>query len=146
MVMQLHPIVARFLVGLSVASFAGCGLFSESSTVQLHAASSVPAASGSVEVTPTDQGNMELAIEVDHLAPASSLAKGATTYVAWAEPIGEGSAQNIGALKVGEDRSGKLVTKLPQQAARILLTPEPAAAMTEPTNEPVLWATVQAHR
>jgi hypothetical protein len=125
------------------SALAGCGMFSSSSeSVRMQGAQSVPAAVGEVGVKPTKQGNMELAIKVDHLAPPDQVAAGTTTYVAWAEPAAGGPAQNLGALKIDEDRSGKLVTKTPERNAKISITPEAASSVTKPSHDPVMWATV----
>jgi hypothetical protein len=138
-----------FELGTSVAvavvtsALAGCGMFSSSSeSVRMQGAQSVPAAVGEVGVKPTKQGNMELAIKVDHLAPPDQVEAGTTTYVAWAEPAAGGPPQNLGALKVGEDRSGKLVTKTPARNAKISITPEAAPSVIKPNHDPVMWATV----
>ncbi len=129
------------LLGLGTAS--GCGMYSAApKTVWLSNALNVPAASGKVELTHLDQGKMRLAIHVDYLAPPDEIARGATTYVAWAQPEAGGAPQKLGALAIDEHHSARLVTKTADRAEKITLTPEPGAGVTQPSHAPVLWATL----
>lgn len=109
----------------------------------LVASPSVPAAEGSVQTRRTADQNTELSVAVEHLAPPDRVATGATTYVVWAQPLGDGTKpQNVGAMRVGRDRSGSLKTKTPHQSFELSVTPEVSPTVTEPTNQPVFKAKV----
>ncbi len=109
----------------------------------LVAAAEVPAAEGRVETRRTSDQNTEVNVEVEHLAPPGRVASGATTYVVWAQPLGDQTKpQNVGAMRVGADRSGSLKTKTPHESFDLLVTPEPNPTVTEPTNRPVFKAKI----
>jgi hypothetical protein len=56
-------------------------------TVPLQSTGSLPAARGQIEHKITDNRNVELDINVKHLAEPSRVESGATTYVVWVEPM-----------------------------------------------------------
>jgi len=45
-------------------------------------------------------------------------------------------------LKIDGDLNGDLTTTTPYHSFDLLITPEPSAAVTKPTNNRALWATV----
>jgi hypothetical protein len=130
---------------ISVSLFAGCGIFGGgggSEATPMHASSTAPAATGSVKAK-REKGNYNLSVAVEHMAPAEKLVNGATTYVVWAQPTnGSGTPQNLGSLKVGENRSGKLNTVTSARDMKITVTAEPEASVSKPTGEPLLWTRI----
>jgi hypothetical protein len=127
---------------ICVGSLAGCMHSSgKSSSSTMHPSAQVPSATGKVSAK-RSEGNMELSVKVDHMAPPEKIARGATTYVVWAEPAAGGAPQNLGSLKVGEDRSAKLDTTTPSRDMKIIVTPETSPDVTKPSNDPVLWTTI----
>lgn len=102
------------------------------------------AAQGEVATKRTDNQNTTVEIEVEHLAPPAAVASGATTYVVWTKAVGaDARPQNVGAMHVDDDRRGSLKTKTPLERFDVLITPEPSPNVGEPSNEPVMRATVR---
>jgi hypothetical protein len=134
---------------ISILAIAGgCSWFtsSSSSTVTLHSSERTPAATGEVSAIPAPNGNTEVTINVDHLAPPQRIMPGATTYVAWIVPGDHdehGSTPmptNAGAIRLGPDLHGQLQTVTPYKHFRIEVTPERTAMTEQPTGIPVLTA------
>jgi len=50
--------------------------------------------------------------------------------------------QNVGAMRVGSDRSGSLKTKTPHESFDLIVTPEASPTVIEPTNRPVFKAQI----
>lgn len=124
---------------------ASCALIacSGAQTTPLVATQQVPAAEGRVQTRRTSNQNTDVDVSVEFLAPPNRVAPDATTYVVWAQALGDGSKpQNVGAMRVGADRTGSLKTKTPHQSFDLMVTPEASPTAAEPTNEPVLKATV----
>src|SRR5215831_4817035 len=93
-----------------VLAFAGCASMqtNKAQAWTLSASPNVPAAEGKVRVQPTSNGNQEIEVTVDHLAPADKAFPGMSTYVVWVIPQGGAPAQNVGVLNVGESLKGKV--------------------------------------
>jgi hypothetical protein len=133
----------------------GCSWFGGGSAVHLQSGPQAPAAQGEVKTKLTKDGNTTVTVTVKHLAPPDRLARDATTYVVWAHPLGtpagagaasggpaDGGFFNLGGLKIDGDLNGDLTTTTPYHSFDLLITPEPSAAVTKPTNNRALWATV----
>jgi uncharacterized protein YndB with AHSA1/START domain len=104
-------------------------------------APSTPAAQGTVVARPVENGNLKITIEVKHLAPPEKVSPTAKVYVTWVQPQG-GPPQNVGALRVDEELTGRLETVTVHQSFELYITAEeqPAAAM--PRGPRVLTAIV----
>jgi hypothetical protein len=127
------------LVVVSVALAVGCG---SGQKVALQASDAVPAATGEVHAEAAN-GNTKVDVEVEHLAPPSKIAAGANVYVVWAVRDAKDAApQNLGQLKVDDDRKGKLSTLTPLAHFDVIVTPEADAVVGKPTNAPVMRASV----
>ena len=119
---------------------AGCA----SRTVPLASNETAPAARGELQLKPRDSGNMELRIEVSHLAPAERVQRGAAQYVVWVDPVaGSGPPQNVGALALGDDLEASLKTLTPLEKFDLFITPEPSGRTEGPTGPRVLQAAVR---
>jgi hypothetical protein len=139
----LSRILFRAVAPVLVLGATACMSSTSARGTPLEVAKSSPAAEGQVAVERTNEGNMNLDIKVEHMAPPNRLVPGASTYVAWAQqPEGKGQPQNLGALNLGSDRSGQLKTTTGARNLKIMLTPEMSAAAKTPTGKPVMWATV----
>lgn len=139
----MRTLINTFLVA------GACALFSCSSTrmTPLTASGHVVAAQGAVETKRTADQNTEIRVDVAHLAPPDKVASGATTYVVWTKPPGEGTRpQSVGAMRVDKDLKGSLKTKTPFENFELLITPEANPDATQPTNEPVLKGKVGAQK
>jgi hypothetical protein len=100
-------------------------------------AESATAAVGKVKVANQKDGNTNVKVEVDHLAPATIASEHATAYVVWIKPE-HGAPQNVGILSVGSNRKGSLATKTPYKEFTVLVTLERSPAATTPMGEHVL--------
>jgi len=128
------------LLALGAGALIACG---GGQKTPLNPTQQVPAAQGHVQTSRTENQNTELEIAVDHLAPPSQVASGATTYVVWTKALGaDAKPKNVGSMVIGEDRKGSLKTKTPYESFDVLVTPEASANVEEPTHDPVLKAKV----
>ena len=100
-----------------------------------------PAAQGTVAAAPAPNGNTRLSVEVKHLALPERVAPGAKVYVVWVVPHG-GPPQNVGALRVDENLTGRLDTVTAQPSFEVLVTAEDYPAATTPRGPRVLAAVV----
>jgi len=101
-----------------------------------------PAAQGTVVARVGENGNTRLVVEVKHLAYPERVAPDAKVYVVWVQPQGGGPAQNVGALRLGDDLTGRLETVTPHPAFVVKVTAENAPTATEPRGPEVLQAQV----
>jgi hypothetical protein len=131
---------------VAVTAVAACGTVKgltggNSTTMPLSVSSQLPAAEGQVRVKP--EGNQQrLIIETKHLADPSRVMPGASVYVVWLEPQNAGGQrQNIGLLKLDEDKRGRLETTTPFRDFRIFVTAERAPNVTAPSQQ-LMTATV----
>ena len=121
-------------------AFVGCGSMgmgrSNSETWTMNTAESVPAAIGKVKVANQKDGNTDVKVMVEHLAPADNVRE-QTTYVVWIKSD-NGIPQNVGILQVGKDRKGSLETKTPFKEFTVMVTAETSPAATVPSGQTVL--------
>jgi hypothetical protein len=121
-------------------AFGGC---SSTQTWPMAAAARVPAAEGKVQVAAEKNGNHDVKVEVQHLAPPDKVADGAAAYVVWIKPE-QGAPQNVGVLKVDENLQGNLETKTDYRTFEVMVTAERDANATAPTGTPVMRTNVTA--
>jgi hypothetical protein len=107
------------------------------------ASGETPAADGTVSTEKDDNDNTIVEVRVEHLAPPSRLASGATTYVVWVEAEGVG-VHGVGALKVDRDLTGKLDFVTTHRVFRVVVTPEARATVAAPSHRAVFTADVDA--
>jgi hypothetical protein len=99
----------------------------------------IPAAQGKVKFDKTDDGNVAVILSVKYLADPQKLQPPAAIYVVWVSSDKDSPAQNIGALKVDNDREGKLKTVTPLRAFQLFVTAEANGQIQEPTGTKLLW-------
>ena len=105
---------------------------------------SVPGARGVVKVSKTDNGNSEVLIKVEHLAPPGQVLPGATSYVVWVQNIDHATApQNVGEIKVSDNLEGTLKTLTTLPTFDLTVTPESSPQVVTPANPPVLATRVE---
>jgi hypothetical protein len=82
---------------------------------------------------------------VNYLAPPQRMAKDGAVYLVWATATSHAGSksQNIGALKVGEGRSGTLNTTTPLTDFDLRITPESAATVAAHNADSVMSGHVQ---
>jgi hypothetical protein len=120
------------LAGVLMGSLAlGGGCATDRATWSMDTAQSVPAAEGKVKVANQKDGNTKVKVEVEHLAPPTSVADSGGAYVVWIAPE-NGSPQNVGVLDVGSNRKGKLETKTAFKEFTVKVTLEKSPAATTP--------------
>lgn len=117
----------------------GC---SKGQTTKLTTADNVPAAAGWMKTAQGENGNTDVTVEVEHLAPPARVTSGATTYVVWAKPASQDAAQNLGAMTVDDSLKGKLQTKTPLTIFDVMITAEPTPTVAQPSGAPVMRAHV----
>jgi len=124
---------------------AGCGVLlvlllagaaattSASVTIPLGSSSAIPAAEGKVRLSKTKNGNVEIKLQVKHLAPAGRIKPGASVFVVWARGLApEAEAQNLGALKVDKNLNGKLTAVTSMSSFDLFITCEQSQTVRYP--------------
>jgi hypothetical protein len=102
----------------------------------------VPAAAGEINVDKEKNGNVQVHVEVEHLAKPGKLTPPANTYVVWLQQEGS-QPQKLGQLKVGDDLKGELKATTPLNNFKVFITAETDSQTTIPSDQVVLRATVQ---
>jgi hypothetical protein len=134
---------------LVIAAMTACGKTvtvpgGTSTTSALQPAGEARSAKGEIKIKEGDNENTRLTISVEHLASPETIAGNATTYVVWAKPrTGDMRPQNLGQLRVNDNREGSLDTVTALKNFEVMVTPEPSAAVTAPSHPPVFTGIVQ---
>ncbi|MHB1844881.1 MAG: hypothetical protein ACYCWW_08625 [Deltaproteobacteria bacterium] len=122
-------------IAVLVLSLAGCA----GNAYEMLPTTREPAAQGHLKTKETSNGNTQIKLLVQHLAPANKLSEGATTYVVWVRPAGgDGKPLNVGALKVDSDLEGELVTVTSFSRFTVFVTAEADSQVTAPSGVDVL--------
>lgn len=95
----------------------------EARDIRLPAAASVPAAAGKAELNRDRNGNLQLKIEVKHLAKPTNLTPPKQVYVVWIQPRGKGPG-NQGQFKVNDNLEGSFEGTTSFEAFDIFITAE----------------------
>ena len=137
----MHPRKPRltFLAVTFVAAMTGCANHEQ----MMAASGETPAAEGKVTTGEGANDNTTVRVEVKHLAPPSRVAPGATTYVVWIQALGQ-AIQNVGALKLNDDLTGRLDFVTPHKIFRVVVTPESQATLPTPSHRAVFTADVNS--
>lgn len=141
--------INKGLTGFAAVSLLSAALVSCSSVnrKQLAATNINPAGEGTVSIKNDPNRNTALEVEVNHLAPPERISTNATTYIVWVAPTANpDQATNLGALQVGEDRSGKFAAVTPLKSFDLFITAEPSATQSMPTGERMFWTQVNNTR
>ena len=107
--------------------------------VTMNVSPDIPAAQGKVKFHKTDDGNVAVNLSVKYLADPQKLQPPAAIYVVWVSSDKDSPAQNIGALKVDNDREGKLKTVTPLRAFQLFVTAEANGQVQAPAGKKLLW-------
>jgi hypothetical protein len=121
----------------------GCSTMGKSEQVwSMNATQKIPAANGQVQIGKTDKdGNHDVKVAVEHLAPPADVYNGTTQYVVWLKPD-RGKPQNVGVLKLDDKFNGKLETSTPFTTFQVMVTAESAPDAVSPSDRSVLSTTV----
>lgn len=107
---------------------------------KLSASSSMPAAEGTLRCGKAPNDNTSIDLKVKHLANPDRLTPPASVYVVWLKTDKDAAPQNIGALEVDADLSGRLRTVTSYRRFELFVTGEAAGQAASPSGEPLLWA------
>ena len=119
-------IVGVLLMGLIAAACSAA-------TLHLGASSQIPAAEGKVKLHQTSSGNTEIKLTVKHLAPPARIDPTSSVFVVWVRGLESGAQpQNLGALRVNKNLSGKLETTTSLRAFDLFITCEGVPTATSP--------------
>lgn len=130
--MKIHSIAAGCFVQLALLT---CTLSNSHAavTLPLESSSEVPAAEGKVRLNHTKNGNIEIRLNVKHLAPPARISPGANVFVVWSRGQSPGAeAQNLGALIVDKNLNGKLRATTALSSFDLFITCELSQTVTAP--------------
>lgn len=112
--------------------------WSSGKTYHMAAATTVPAASGTVHVQrDKNNGNTKLDIKVRNLAKPASLTPSESVYIVWVRPDG-GVAVKEGAIGVDKNLNGELKVATTSKDFDIFITAEQSEGVTMPSDVEVL--------
>jgi len=117
---------------LSSMSLAGCA-----TKVAVTPSATLPAAAGETKLTRDANGNTVVNLKVRHFAPVQNLQPPKSTYVVWVETP-DRQLMNLGQLRIGQDREGKLTATTPFKTFRLLISAEDFPTVKQPSNQVVL--------
>ncbi len=122
----------------------GFAMCSGPSQIRLTGSPETPAAQGTAKLKITDNGNVDIDMVVEHLAPPEKIDPGATAYVVWVRGTDRfAQAQNMGALVIDDNLKGEFKGGTPLHAFQLSVTAEPSRVSTIPSGKTVLSAQVQ---
>ena len=122
---------------LSMSCFGG------SKDLRMTASPDAPGAQGTAKVTTTNDGNTQIDLDVQHLAPPEDMNAGSTVYVVWVQGnAADATPQNLGALRVDDKLNGKMTAVTNLRTFELYLTAESSQATTTPTGRSLLKTTV----
>jgi len=114
----------------------------EAKDIRLTADPSVPAAAGKAELDHDRNGNLQLKVEVKHLAKPTNLTPPKQAYVVWIQGRDKGP-ENQGQLKVNDKLEGSFEGTTAYQAFDIFITAEDNPAAANPSGPSVLRGSIQ---
>jgi hypothetical protein len=104
--------------------------------------STVPAAEGRAIVEHDRNKNIQVTLEVRHLAQPQSLAPAKGTYVVWIQPEGQ-AASNVGVLRVNEELKGDFRTTTPYKKFDLFVTAEDSPTVSSPSGPEIMRQQLQ---
>lgn len=124
---------------IGALSFPGCSMLGGGSGSNMNVSTAIPAAEGTVKFGKARNDNTRIDLTVKHLADPAKLTPPANNYVVWLRPDKDAPAQNIGALIVDKNLTGKLDTVTALRRFDLFITAEGSGQVQEPTGQPLLW-------
>ena len=116
--------------------------FGWAKTYHMTSMTTVPGAAGEVNVAKEKNGNIEVNVNVTHLAKPGMLTPPASSYVVWLQQEGS-DPQSQGQLRIGDDLKGELKSTTTLNNFMVIITAESDPQTRTPSNQVVLRATVQ---
>ena len=134
---------AYYVLAVVAVAMLALGVTAWAKTYTFQATSIVPGATGTIDAKADKSGgNTNVTISVDHLARPTLLTPPANEYVVWVDPE-DGSPQNQGVLRVGDNEKGSLKMTTTSSKFKVMVTAENEAHPQSPSNRVVLRADVQ---
>jgi len=130
-----HKMSLAVVLLAAAAVFAGC-----SGAEKLSTSSTLPSSEGDLKCEKAANDNTGIDLKVKHLANPSRLTPPASAYVVWTRADKDAPPQNIGALEVDKDLSGRLKTVTPLRRFELFITAEPSGETQTPSGTPLMWA------
>ena len=119
-----------------------CAIAEASKKYPVTASSAVPAAKGEVSVDKDKNGNLQVHLQVEHLANPQNLTPTASVYIVWLQDKDE-RAENKGQMKMDKNLKGKFETVTSSKSFDLFVTGEKDSSTKTPTGQEVLRAAVQ---
>jgi len=132
--------VKKFYVVLALVMF--CAIAEAAKKFPLTSSTLVPAARGQVEVELDKNGNLQVKVQVEHLANPQNLTPASSVYVVWLQDRG-GSPENKGQMKVDKDLNGKFEAVTSLKSFDLFVTGEKDFNAKMPNGPEVLRAAIQ---
>jgi hypothetical protein len=104
--------------------------------------STVPAAEGRAIVEHDRNKNVQVTLEVRHLAKPQSLAPAKGTYVVWIQPEGQ-EANNVGVLRINDELKGDFRTTTPYKKFDLFVTAEDSPTVSSPSGTEIMRQQVE---
>jgi len=105
--------------------------------VDMKTSSTVPAAEGRAILEHDRNKNVQVTLEVRHLAKPQSLAPAKGTYVVWIQPEGQ-EANNVGVLRVNDELKGDFRTTTPYKKFDLFVTAEDSPTVSSPSGTEIM--------
>lgn len=139
--MKIHNANTYLLILIAILGLviSGCA----NKQVRLNPAASVPAATGTAELTHDDNGNTIVNLKVKHLARPENLSPPRSVYVVWIEPS-DGTPIKQGQLQVNSNLEGEFRSPTTYKTFEIFITAEDSSSVTQPRGEEVLRQSVKS--
>jgi hypothetical protein len=138
----MRQFISQALVGaVALGSLvAGCG----TTMLKLKSVSGdLAPATGQARVKRVGYGTAQVDVRLSDLAAIKTVDAAATHYVVWALTPGQGDvAQNLGSMNVSRNGTAKFRGFVTDTALAIFVTAEPTSAMSSPSGDELLWASV----
>ena len=133
----------QYVLALAALAVLAIGASAWAKVYTFQATPLTPGATGTVDAKADKTGaNTNVSITVDHLARPTLLSPPANEYVVWIDPQ-DGSPQNQGVLRVGDNEKGELKMTTSASKFKVLVTAENDAHPRAPSNRVVLQTEVQ---
>ncbi len=132
----------RALPAICIAMLLALTGLAHARDIRLTADPSVPAAVGKAELNHDRNGNLQLKIEVKHLAKPTALTPSKQVYVVWIQGRGK-EPEKQGQLKVNDNLEGSFEGSTPYPMFDIFITAEDSPAATTPSGPQLLKGSMQ---
>ena len=119
-----------------------CGIARAGKQFPMTASSVVPAARGHVDVDKDKNGNLQVKVQVEHLANPQNLTPAASSYVIWLQDRA-GGPENKGQLKVDKNLSGSFEMTTSLKSFDLFVTGEKDFNARTPAGTEVLRTSIQ---